>query len=80
MMIMFGMVITVGLLVDNAIIVVEYADRKMTEGFSQARGVRRRRAAHVLAGRLVDRDDACRLRADAVLARRDGQVHELICR
>lgn len=32
-MIMFGMVITVGLLVDNAIIVVEYADRKMTEGF-----------------------------------------------
>ncbi len=34
-MIMFGMVITVGLLVDNAIIVVEYADRKMTEGFSK---------------------------------------------
>lgn len=32
-MIMFGMVITVGLLVDNAIIVVEFADRKMTEGF-----------------------------------------------
>lgn len=35
MMILFGMVITVGLLVDNAIIVVEYADRKMTEGFSK---------------------------------------------
>ncbi len=34
-MIMFGMVITVGLLVDNAIIVVEFADRKMTEGFSK---------------------------------------------
>jgi len=34
-MIMFGMVITVGLLVDNGIIVVEFADRKMTEGFSK---------------------------------------------
>lgn len=34
-MIMFGLVITVGLLVDNAIIVVEFADRKMTEGFSK---------------------------------------------
>jgi len=35
MMILFGMVITVGLLVDNSIIIVEYADRKMTEGFSK---------------------------------------------
>ncbi len=35
MMIMMGMVITVGLLVDNAIIVVEFADRKMIEGFSK---------------------------------------------
>lgn len=35
MMILFGMVVTVGLLVDNAIIVVEYADRKMMEGFSK---------------------------------------------
>ncbi len=35
MMIMFGMVITVGLLVDNGVIVVEFADRKMLEGFSK---------------------------------------------
>lgn len=45
MMVLFGMVITVGLLVDNGIIVVEYADRKMTEGFSKreafAEGARR---------------------------------------
>ncbi|HVZ92488.1 MAG TPA: efflux RND transporter permease subunit [Rhizomicrobium sp.] len=33
-MIMFGMLLAVGILVDGAIIVVEYADRKMTEGFS----------------------------------------------
>ncbi|HAH08645.1 MAG TPA: hypothetical protein DCL48_00935, partial [Alphaproteobacteria bacterium] len=34
LMILFGMVITVGLLVDNGIIVSEYADRKMVEGYS----------------------------------------------
>jgi multidrug efflux pump len=33
-MIMFGMLLAVGILVDGAIIVVEYADRKMTEGHS----------------------------------------------
>jgi multidrug efflux pump len=32
-MIMFAMLLAVGILVDGAIIVVEYADRKMTEGF-----------------------------------------------
>jgi multidrug efflux pump len=39
-MILFGMVITVGLLVDNAIIVVEYADRRMTEGFAPSEAFR----------------------------------------
>jgi len=32
MMVMFGMVLTVGMLVDGAIVVVEYANRKMAEG------------------------------------------------
>ncbi|MEM6762147.1 MAG: efflux RND transporter permease subunit, partial [Pseudomonadota bacterium] len=32
MMVMFGLVLTVGLLVDGAIVVVEYADRKVSEG------------------------------------------------
>jgi len=32
MMVMFGMVLTVGMLVDGAIVVTEYADRKMAEG------------------------------------------------
>ena len=31
-MVMFGLVLTVGMLVDGAIVVVEYADRKMAEG------------------------------------------------
>lgn len=32
MMIMFGLVLTVGMLVDGAIVIVEYADRKISEG------------------------------------------------
>ena len=35
MMLMFGMVLTVGILVDAAIVIVEYADRKMTEGMAR---------------------------------------------
>ncbi len=35
MMVMFGLVLTVGILVDGAIVIVEYADRKMTEGLSK---------------------------------------------
>jgi len=32
MMIMFGLILSVGILVDGAIVIVEYADRKMAEG------------------------------------------------
>ncbi|MDF1685520.1 MAG: efflux RND transporter permease subunit [Parvibaculaceae bacterium] len=34
MMVMFGLLLSVGILVDGAIVVVEYADRKMAEGLS----------------------------------------------
>jgi multidrug efflux pump len=34
-MVMFGMVLAVGILVDGGIVVVEYADRKMAEGLSK---------------------------------------------
>ena len=43
-MIMFAMLLAVGILVDGAIIVVEYADRKMTEGHTPKRGLRAGRA------------------------------------
>lgn len=42
MMVMFGLVLTVGMLVDGAIVIVEYADRKMAEGLD-------RKAAYLLA-------------------------------
>jgi multidrug efflux pump len=44
MMVMFGMVIAVGILVDGAIVVVEYADRKMAEGLD-------RKAAYAMAAK-----------------------------
>ncbi len=44
MMVMFGMVVAVGILVDGAIVLVEFADRKMSEGFH-------RREAYALAAK-----------------------------
>lgn len=41
MMVMFGMVITVGMLVDGAIVVTEYADRKITEGMEPSEAYKR---------------------------------------
>ena len=43
MMILFGLILSVGVLVDSAIVIIEYADRKMDEGLP-------RRAAFQLAG------------------------------
>lgn len=44
MMIMFGLILSVGVLVDSAIVIVEYADRKLAEGLD-------RHAAYKLAGK-----------------------------
>lgn len=43
-MVMFGMLLGLGMLIDGAIVVTEYADRKMTEGYE-------RRSAYTLAAR-----------------------------
>jgi len=46
MMVLFGMVLTVGMLVDGAIVVTEYADRKLAEGM--APGDAYKRAAQLM--------------------------------
>ncbi len=46
MMVLFGLVLTVGMLVDGAIVIVEYADRKIAEGLA-------RREAYIRAARLM---------------------------
>ena len=43
-MVMFGMLLGLGMLIDGAIVVTEYADRKMTEGFD-------RRSAYAMAAK-----------------------------
>ncbi len=43
-MVMFGMLLGLGMLIDGAVVVTEYADRKMTEGFD-------RRGAYALAAK-----------------------------
>jgi multidrug efflux pump len=43
-MVMFGMLLGLGMLIDGAIVVTEYADRKMTEGFD-------RRAAYAMSAK-----------------------------
>lgn len=44
MMVMFGMILSVGILVDSAIVIIEYADRKLAEGLE-------RKEAYTLAGK-----------------------------
>src|SRR5690606_37530994 len=46
MMVMFGLVLTVGMLVDAAIVITEYADRKISEGLT-------RKDAYIRAARLM---------------------------
>ncbi len=46
MMVMFGLVLTVGMLVDGAIVIVEYADRKVAEGMT-------RQEAYIRAAKLM---------------------------
>jgi multidrug efflux pump len=47
MIVLFGLILSVGMLVDGAIIVVEYADRKMAEGFDK------RQAYAMASGRML---------------------------
>ncbi|UOM34847.1 efflux RND transporter permease subunit [Acuticoccus sp. I52.16.1] len=51
MMVMFGLVLCVGLLVDGAIVVVEYADRRIAEGADRPQAFRE--AAHLMVWPLI---------------------------
>jgi multidrug efflux pump len=47
--VLFSLILATGMLVDGAIVLVEYADRKMIEGLAEARRLPRRRQGHGLA-------------------------------
>ena len=70
--VMFGLILAVGMLVDGAIVVVEYADKRIKRRYRPDACLCRGGTAHVLAHRFLDSDHALRLLAHAVLARRTG--------
>ena len=59
MIVLFSLILAVGMLVDDAIIVTEFAERRMTEGMDKRGGVRACRQAHGRSGHRRD-DDAHR--------------------
>ena len=73
--VMFGLILAVGMLVDGAIVVVEYADKRIAEGEGPHARLYGGGQADVLAGGQLHRHHALRVSADAVLARHSGRVH-----
>ena len=75
--VLFSLILAVGMLVDDAIIVSEFAERRMAEGMPPKRSLCARGQAHVGAGDRRDRDPRRRVLAAAVLAGRGRPVHEI---
>ncbi len=77
MMIMFGLVLAVGVLVDDPIVVVEYAERKIAEGVPKREAFILAAPQDVRAGGFGQLHHPRRLHSAAVLAGHHRQVHEL---
>ena len=77
MMVMFGLVLTVGMLVDGAIVIVEYADRKIHEGMHPDEAYVR--AAKLMLWPIVASTGTtlAAFPAAAFVARRRRRIHEL---
>ena len=75
--VLFSLILAVGMLVDDAIIVSEFAERRMAEGMQAEGGLCARGQAHVRPGDRGHRDPRRGLLAAAVLARHRRRVHEI---
>ncbi len=75
--VLFSLILAVGMLVDDAIIVSEFAERRMAEGMPAQRSLFAGGQAHVRSGDRGDGDPRGRVLAAAVLARRRRPVHEI---
>ena len=75
--VLFSLILAVGMLVDDAIIVTEFAERRMTEGMDKREAFAL--AANRMAGPVIaaTHDAHRRLLAAAVLARHRRRVHEI---
>ena len=77
MIVLFSLILAVGMLVDDAIIVTEYAERRMSRRHAEGAGLRAGRQAHGRPGHRRDHDPHRRLLAAAVLARHRRRLHEV---
>ena len=75
--VLFSLILAVGMLVDDAIIVTEFAERRMSEGMDKQGRLRARRQAHGRPGHRRDHDARRGLLAAAVLAGHRRRVHEV---
>ena len=75
--VLFSLILAVGMLVDDAIIVSEFAERRMSEGMKPREAYSYRRGAHDRAGGRRDADPHRRLLPAPVLARHRRPVHGL---
>ena len=77
MVVFFGLIMSVGLVVDGGIVVVELADRRMAEGLERPHGLCRGRQAHGLADLRLDLGHHRRLPAAGLLAGADRQLPQV---
>ena len=78
--VLFSLILAVGMLVDDAIIVSEFAERRMSEGMKPREAYALRREPHVGPGDRGDADAHRGLLAAPLLARHRRPVHEATCR
>ncbi len=78
--VLFSLILAVGMLVDDAIIVSEFAERRMSEGMAPKEAYSMAAQAHGRPRDRGDRDARRRVLAAAVLARHRRRVHESTCR
>ena len=75
--VLFSLILSVGMLVDGAIVVTEYADRKLREGEPPEPRLRVGGEAHVMADHHLHCDHPRRLRSAPVLAGHRRRVYEV---
>ena len=74
----FALILSVGMLVDGAIVVTEYADRRLTGRRHPSPSLPRSGYAHGLACHFLDRHHLGGVLAAAVLARNNRRVYEVL--
>ena len=67
-LVMMGLLLGMGMLIDGSIVITEYADKKIAEGLSRVEGYTLASKRMFLPDNRIDRNDTCSLHSDDVLA------------